>query len=154
MEKGRILQVADPKTLYEAPASRKVAEFIGTMNFFEARVVVVSSTAAAVSSPALGNFQVRLRAGFKPQLGAFVLAAIRPERLSLSREPPTRGLEGRLASIAYLGDRDKLRVTVPGARSPVIVSAQNLGAANGSLQPGDAVYLSWSPEAVVLLAKD
>jgi spermidine/putrescine transport system ATP-binding protein/putrescine transport system ATP-binding protein len=154
MEKGRILQVADPKTLYEAPASRKVAEFIGTMNFFEARVVVLSATFATVSSPALGTFGIPLRPGFRPQLGALVLAAIRPERLSLSLTPQPRAIEGQLAAIAYLGDRDQIRVAVSGSGTSVIVSAQNVGATDGTYRIGDTVYLSWTPDAVVLVARD
>src|SRR5215831_1639877 len=62
MEKGRILQVADPKTLYEAPASRKVAEFIGTMNVFEARVIGIAAGNAKLASPVLGEFAAPLRA--------------------------------------------------------------------------------------------
>ncbi len=60
MEKGKVLQVADPKTLYEAPASRAVASFIGTMNLFEGRVASVSGSSAVVETHALGRIEAQL----------------------------------------------------------------------------------------------
>ena len=50
MEKGRVLQTADPKTLYETPATREIASFIGTMNFFEGRVAAVAAGTATVET--------------------------------------------------------------------------------------------------------
>ncbi len=154
MEKGRILQVADPKTLYEAPNSREVAEFIGTMNFFEARVAAVSEKSARLAAPALGQFDAPLRSGPRPQLGATVLAAIRPEKFSLSRVPQAQAVQAQLVAIAYLGDRDQFRLMVSASKTPVTVSAQNLGGQDGGFRIGDTVYLSWSPDAVVILGAD
>ena len=150
MERGRILQVADPKTLYEAPNSRQVAQFVGTMNFFEAQVTAVASTAATLSCAALGTFEAALRAPFTPKPGASVLAAIRPEKFVLAGAPVANAVRAELVSIAYLGDRDQVRVVVSGSTAPVTVSLQNLG---GRFRIGDMVYLSWPPDAVVLLAK-
>src|SRR5436190_7292895 len=86
MEKGRVLQVADPKTLYDKPVSRAVADFIGTMNFFEARIVGVEAGKAVVDSPALGRVEAALHESQSFGIGARVLIAIRPEKLQLSRE--------------------------------------------------------------------
>ncbi|HYM18048.1 MAG TPA: ABC transporter ATP-binding protein [Micropepsaceae bacterium] len=152
MEKGRILQIADPKTLYEQPNSRKVAEFIGTMNVFEARVTGIKAGNARLASPVLGEFTAPLRAGVNAAAGTTLLAAIRPEKFSLSREMSPRAIKGRIAAIAYLGDRDQFRVMAGG--STLTVSAHNLGGANSALCVGDAVYLSCAPDAVVLLNQD
>ena len=152
MEKGRILQVADPKTLYELPSSRKVAEFIGTMNVFEARVIGIEAGNAKLSSTALGEFKAPVRTELNVTAGTRLLAAIRPERFSLSREKREGAIKGQVAAIAYLGDRDQFRITV--ASTPVTVSESNLGGANSALCVGDAVYLSWPNDAVVLLNND
>ena len=99
MENGRVLQVADPKTLYEQPNSRAVADFIGTANFFPGQVVAVTGDSVTVET-ALGRMDIHRR---NLAVGARVLAAIRPEKFTLSREAAS--LSGRIAAVSYLGDR-------------------------------------------------
>jgi len=83
-----------------------------------------------------------------------VLAAIRPEKFSLSRVPQAQAVQAQLVAIAYLGDRDQFRLMVSASKTPVTVSAQNLGGQDGGFRIGDTVYLSWSPDAVVILGAD
>ena len=150
MEKGRVLQVADPKTLYEKPVSRAVADFIGTMNFFEARVVSLSGNRAIVDSPALGRVEAALQQPHAFSPGARVLIAIRPEKLLLSQEQPASpSVQGQILAAAYLGDRSQIQVRIAGADAPVAVVAQNVTA----FQPGDAVYLTWQRDAPLILAE-
>src|SRR5881398_3154052 len=59
MDAGRLEQVATPRQLYEAPASRWIAEFVGDVNVIEGRVVDVAETGTAIESAAVG----RVRAG-------------------------------------------------------------------------------------------
>ena len=154
MEKGRILQIADPKTLYEAPATRAVADFIGTMNFFEARVISAGST-LRLEARALGSIEVPLRSDARFGVGEKMIAAIRPEKLSLSREEPKPPfVHGRVLTAAYLGDRSQFRVAVEGSAAPIAVAAQNAREEGPLLQSGDAVFLSWTPGSVVLLPQE
>jgi spermidine/putrescine transport system ATP-binding protein/putrescine transport system ATP-binding protein len=158
MEKGRILQIADPKTLYEAPNSRAVAGFIGTMNFFDGRVAAITDGTLRIDTPALGRLEIPLRANavgsYAP--GKPVLVAIRPEKLSLSRDPPKGpSARGRLATAAYLGDRQQFQLVVEGTRAPVAVAAQNATPESGApFAAGENLHVSWSPEALVLLPPD
>jgi spermidine/putrescine transport system ATP-binding protein/putrescine transport system ATP-binding protein len=154
MEKGRVLQVADPKTLYEAPATRAVADFIGTMNFFAGRVATIASGAATVETPALKHLCVALRPEVHFVVGAQVLVAIRPEKLTLSREPPAGlSVPGRLIAGAYLGDRSQFQVKIEGAPDPVIVSMQNTATDAGQrFEPGETIHVSWSADGPILLA--
>jgi spermidine/putrescine ABC transporter ATP-binding subunit len=148
MEKGEILQTADPKTLYEAPASRAVAEFIGAMNFFEGRIVSLGA-GASFETAVLGRIEAPMRPGLTP--GMKVAAAIRPERLTLSKERAAGPcIEGRIASVSYLGERYHFQLRVAGADKPVLAAAQNAAQA-GTYMPGDAVFIGFSPESVVLL---
>jgi spermidine/putrescine transport system ATP-binding protein/putrescine transport system ATP-binding protein len=149
MEKGKLLQVAVPKTLYDRPTSRAVADFIGIMNFFEGRIVSATVSSFEVE---LAGTRVTLapdgQAGHY-QPGDRVTVALRPEKIALVPGAEDRApLHGRLASISYLGDRQQLQVTVPGSSSPVIVVAP-IGAR--SLQPGEDVALHWNAAAPVLL---
>src|SRR5258705_1860084 len=139
MEAGRVLQVADPKTLYEQPNSRGVADFIGTVNFFPGRVVAATRDSVTVET-ALGRMDLPRRAHLA--VGTRVVAAISPENLTLSREgAPT---SGRVVAVSYLGDRSQFQVSVSG--TTIIVAAQN-GAA---FRIGEAAQLAWAADAVML----
>ena len=154
MEKGRVLQVADPKTLYETPATREIAAFIGTMNFFEGRVTGIERGIATVETGTLKRLPVALGPETQFGAGARVLVAIRPEKLTLWREPATEmAVQGRLIAAAYLGDRSQFQVKIEGAGEPVIVSMQNIASSDGRrFEPNEMVYLQWSPEGPILLA--
>jgi len=160
MEKGKVLQVAAPKTLYEAPSSRAVASFIGTMNLFEGRVAAVSGGSVAVETFALGRLEAPRPDGASPGAGSAVLVAIRPESLLLSRAlqgGPSRPC--RLISTAYFGDRSQLQVGIEGVAAPVAVAvavaAPNAGAADGRpFAAGEILNLSWRPDGIVLLPPD
>src|SRR6266446_5529724 len=158
MEKGRILQIADPKTLYEELNSRAVAAFIGTMNFFDGRVAAIAGGVLRIDTAALGWLEVPLRSGARTSCdpGKAVLVAIRPEKLSLSRDPPSGpSARGRLTAAAYLGDRQQFQLAVEGTRVPVAVAAQNATPEGGvPFAPGENLHVSWSPEALVLLPPD
>lgn len=156
MEHGKVLQIADPKTLYEAPSSRAVASFIGTMNLFEGRVAAMAGDAFSVETPALGRLEASRPAGASPGAGSSVLVAIRPESLSLSRTPkagPSRPC--RLISTAYFGDRSQFQVGLEGAATPVAVAAANASAADGGpFTAGETLYLAWRSDGIVLLPPD
>jgi spermidine/putrescine transport system ATP-binding protein/putrescine transport system ATP-binding protein len=153
MEKGKVLQVADPKTLYEAPSSRAVASFIGTMNLFEGRVESMSGSTAVVETRALGRIEARAPNGARLSAGSSVLVAIRPESLFLSRAAePGRSAPCRLVSTAYFGDRSQFQVRLEGSASSVAVAVPH-GPSGGREPPtaGEMVHLTWRPDGVVLL---
>jgi spermidine/putrescine ABC transporter ATP-binding subunit len=155
MEKGKILQVADPKTLYRAPSSRAVAGFIGTMNIFEGRVAAVSGDSITVETRALGRLEApRQDAAF--DVGSPVLVAIRPESLFLSPAAESGpSIPCRLISTAYFGDRSQLSVNIEGDATPVAVVMPSRSApAGGRITESERLYLSWSRDGLVLLPPD
>lgn len=119
MQHGRVLQVADPKTLYEAPNSRAVASLIGTMNFFHGRVIGSDGAAVVVDLPDFGRLPVPKNGGDNFAPGTMVTVAIRPEKLTLSPVPAPGSVEGRIASITYLGDRSQIKLAVGAGKIPV-----------------------------------
>ena len=153
MEKGTILQVADPKTLYEAPSSRAVASFIGTMNLFEGRIASVLGNAIVVETRALGRLETPRRDGALFAAGNPVLVALRPETLSVSRASQgSHSVPCRLISAAYFGDRSQLQVAVEGSPTSVAVAVPTGGSANGEVfRAGETLHLSWRSDGVVLL---
>ena len=157
MSKGRVLQVSSPTGLYERPGSRFVADFIGTMNFFDGRVRKSDNDTAIVDAGSLGVVETATD-GEAPGVGTDVVVAIRPEKLKLHFEAPGEGaniIEGRMGPAAYLGDRSHFHVLLPGHEQPVAVAVQNMKRSAAGLASSDQpVWLSFSNESVVLLGPD
>lgn len=135
MEGGRILQVASPRELYEHPASRAVADFIGEMNFFHATLREISVGSATVNAGLLGLITLP-RANLAPgvRLGDHILLAIRPEHVRFAAE----GVAGEVAASTFLGERSHFHVKIAGRSEPVAVSGQAPAAG--------AVHLVFPPE--------
>lgn len=154
MSKGRVLQVASPTDLYERPNSRFVADFIGTMNFFDGRVKNSKNGNVIVDTGPLGTVEVRALRG-DAEVGTDVVVAIRPEKLSLHFQAPSHGvnvIEGRMGQAAYLGDRSHFHVVLANREKPVAVAVQNMESSAAGLGAADQqVWLSFKGESVVLL---
>jgi spermidine/putrescine transport system ATP-binding protein/putrescine transport system ATP-binding protein len=151
MSAGKVLQIASPRELYETPNCREVADFIGTMNFFEGTVTGFDGEDALIAAGPVGT--LRARGGL--HVGADVIAAVRPEKIAISSEAPAGGnvLKGAIAANAYLGERSHLNVMVSGLPEPVSVAAQNAERTRNAHESGETVYLSWPADAMVVLAK-
>jgi spermidine/putrescine ABC transporter ATP-binding subunit len=151
MAGGRVLQIDTPAALYERPATREVAGFIGTMNFFDARVTGRENGSATLDVEGLGA----LAAPAAEVRGERVCVAVRPEKFALSETEPegaVRRLAGEIDASAYLGERSHFFVRVPGAERPVAVSAQNASRARlGAVERGRKVWLSWADDAPIIL---
>jgi spermidine/putrescine transport system ATP-binding protein/putrescine transport system ATP-binding protein len=142
MSSGRILQVATPRELYEAPNCREVADFIGTINFFQGIVKSRQDGTTLIDAGPLGI----IHAANSPSSDR-ALIAIRPEKIALTE---TGFVKGTVATASYLGERSHYMIHVEGLAEPVAVASQNVGKTQ-VLAPGDPVHLSWSPDAVVVL---
>ena len=110
MDAGRLEQVATPRELYEAPASRWIAEFVGEVNLFEGQVAPHESNRLAVSTRDAGTIFVAEPR--QPVTKTNVCVAIRPEKVKLSRRGPASDainatainrLEGVVSDVSYLG---------------------------------------------------
>ncbi len=155
MSKGNVLQVESPMRLYESPNCRFVADFIGTMNFFEGRLRGVQDGIALVDAGPLGEIKARVEK--EPPAGE-VVVAIRPEKLKIAFEEPGEAanmVAGNLGPSAYLGDRSHFYVNLPGREQPVAVASQNVERlSSGTFEASRPVWLTWAPEAVVLLPNE
>ena len=154
MSKGQVLQVEEPMGLYEQPTTRFVADFIGTMNFFDGTVREAGDGAASIDAGPLGEVRAETKDGAFGA-GSEIVVAIRPEKLRLTFEAPGDSVNlvrGRMGPAAYLGDRSHLYVYLTGRDQPVAVAMQNAGrSAVGIDQTDRSVWLSWAEDAVVLL---
>src|ERR1700731_1001138 len=110
MDAGRLEQVATPRELYEAPASRWIAEFVGDINLFEGQIQQGESGRLAIATRDAGT--VFVAAPRQPIAKTNVCVAIRPEKVKLSRRGPVADalsahainrLEGVVTDVGYLG---------------------------------------------------
>ncbi|MGB5558751.1 MAG: ABC transporter ATP-binding protein, partial [Paracoccaceae bacterium] len=147
MSGGKVLQIDTPDGLYTRPASREVAGFIGTMNFFPGKVAVQSPDGVTVDAGPLGPL---VAIGSGAVVGQPADIAVRPEKIRL--QPAGQGqLRGKVRSIAYLGDRSHLLVDIDGLDAPVTVFSSNAEGERASVSVGDPVGLSWDTAAARLL---
>ena len=117
MDAGRLVQVATPRNLYEAPASRWIAEFVGDINLFNGQVAGRDHGRLTVSTAEAGTLAVSEL--WPPVTKEVVSVAIRPEKVKLSRRAPAlddggshviNRLEGVVADVNYLGGVTSYRV--------------------------------------------
>ncbi|MCE9521717.1 MAG: ABC transporter ATP-binding protein [Alphaproteobacteria bacterium] len=152
MSKGDVLQIAGPKELYEAPNCIEVASFIGNINLINATVKGVNGGEIALEGPGFGSFGAPSIEGVKA--GDKIVAAIRPEKLSLTAQKPTSGafVEGMIKASAYLGDRSHHQVFVKGRDEAVSVAAQNMEREmSADFDASKPVYVTWDPKSLILL---
>jgi len=113
MNAGRLEQVASPRELYEAPATRWVAQFVGDINLFDGQIdradtPVTMARRLAIATRDAGT--VYVAEPRQPIVKDDVCVAIRPEKIKLSRRGPVsentpalNRMEGVVADIGYLG---------------------------------------------------
>lgn len=154
MANGQVIQVDTPAGLYDRPQSRKVAAFVGTMNFFEARISGQGPNRMAEIA-GLGRHPVT-GAALSHSDGDKVLVAIRPEGFSLSLTPPgSAAVAGRLVARQYLGGRQVLQVAIDGRAAPVAVAAlAQRGNDTWEGREDQPVWLGFRPDAMTVLDKD
>jgi spermidine/putrescine ABC transporter ATP-binding subunit len=151
MHHGRILQLAPPRALYEAPSSRFVADFIGGINLVPARVVARGAGSVEVEADGFG----RLRLPFDPPAAAGGLSlAIRPEKLRLLDGEAPGGLvtaTGRVAAVAYFGDYSQIQVQLDGGPK-VSCMRPNTRREGDSQAEGAPCWIAFAAEDALLLA--
>ncbi|MBB3772679.1 spermidine/putrescine transport system ATP-binding protein [Angulomicrobium tetraedrale] len=140
MNRGRIEQVASPATLYDGPATRFVASFIGAMNLLPARIGATGDAGATVAAGGM-TFQVPLagRAGVMPL--SDMLVGIRPEDVVLAPgEGPSGAASGIVEGTSFQGR--SLRVHLRLACGPALMADVARGAFPASVGPGDRLSVS------------
>jgi len=155
MSKGEVLQIDSAASLYEHPNCREVAEFIGTMNVFEGKLLTVSGGVARVDAGPAGHLLAPANGSAELIPGARVSVAVRPEKLELIAARPGDGnaIAGRRQAEAYLGDRSHYYVEAEGLAKPIAAAAQNTRRSGSGAQAGEPVWVHWPVEAGVLLTR-
>lgn len=154
MRAGQILQVGTPTDIYEFPNSRYVADFIGSVNLTDGRLVEDAPDHVRIECPQYGA-TVYVDHGVSAPPDAQVSVAIRPEKLQLSRERPAQAdnvLRGVITGIAYLGDMTRYLVRLP-TGFLLRVTAPNVFRHEERLAHDETVWVHWHPSAAVVVSR-
>ncbi len=149
---GRIAQIAAPKEIYQRPANRQVADFLGGMNFIKAEIVEDAGETIVVETQGFGRVRTS-----KPEAhvktGSAATVGIRPERLRVLWDDATAKHEvaGTVVERHYFGEITHLIVEIPGMESPLSVTETNDFGAD-DLPIGAPIRLGYDPEALVAMA--
>ncbi len=160
MDAGRLEQVATPRDLYEAPASRWIAQFVGDVNLFDGEVTSHEDHRLMIATRDGGGIVV---AEPRDLVGKTVVSvAIRPEKVKLSRRGPASDagisqainrLEGVVTDISYLGGSTVYKIKL-GSGAVVRSSIANTARLNiDTLSAGQGVVAWFTPDDCVVLER-
>ena len=154
MAEGRIAQVGTPGQVYEFPANRYVASFVGNINLFDGRVTAAGNGQLSVKCETLGS-EMAVMSNGEIAPGSAICIAVRPEKITISRQAPEAKdrnvLKGTVWDLAYFGDQSLYRVRLKSG-AELQVSAQNLRRSEKlTVEWDDEVFLSWEVASTVLL---
>ncbi|WP_380873059.1 polyamine-transporting ATPase [Sphingomonas sp. DBB INV C78] len=163
MHRGLMQQVASPTDLYEYPANRFVADFIGSVNMFEGRLTVDEPDRAVVTSPALAS-PIYVDHGVSGAAGSTVWAAIRPEKIEMLHRPEVglppvvsgvpeghNVVAGTICHISYLGSETVYEVQVPSGMRVRVLRSNVARYEERGFDWEQPVWLAWHPRSPAVL---
>lgn len=160
MSEGKILQIGAPNDIYETPNCRFVADFIGTVNLFKGTVTRDEPDHVVIETPECKHY---VSHGITGTEGMGVHVAVRPEKMSISANPPAdteresmaevgfNVAQGVIDDLAYLGSLTTYHVKL---ETGMLVKVTHTNAARHTathLTWGDKVFVWWCGSDVVVL---
>jgi putrescine transport system ATP-binding protein len=154
MDMGKFKQIGTPTEIYEFPESRFVADFIGSANIFEGKVISSKGGKLTVSTDVGEVFASNSRSITE---GEKIWLGLRPEKIYLSKAKPKNigpnQIKGIVEEIGYLGETSIYKIRLKNGQI-IDVSAPNQSRPMSRVREitwEDMVYLNWEPESVMLL---
>src|SRR2546426_1960546 len=160
MDAGRLEQVATPRELYEAPASRWVAEFVGDVNLFEGEVTSHEHHRLTVATRDGGAIVVAEPR--QPVTKTLVSVVIRPEKVKLSRRGPASDavnsqainrLEGVVTDVSYLGGSTVYKLKLDSGAVVRSSMANTVRLDRDTYSAGQRVVAWFTPDDCVVLER-
>lgn len=148
MDGGRVAQAGSPKEIYENPANRFVAEFIGESTLVDGEVVQHEGRKAIVRSP--GGMELPVVFEAPLTRGQKACVALRPEKLRIghwdaAQVPEVNCLDGKVVHVAYSGASVKYIVQINASETVAVDTPTE------DYRVGDRVVVGWRPEDARLL---
>jgi putrescine transport system ATP-binding protein len=159
MNAGEIVQVGEPSEIYEYPSSRFVADFVGSVNMFEGRVVEDEPEHIALAVPDLDRNgeegAIYVGHGVSCTLNQTLWYAVRPEKLRLTRErPPERNaFPVYVDDVAYMGNLSIFRLRLASGRLLHATKANLARFDDDAITWHEDVWVSWHDTAGAVLSR-
>ena len=155
MNHGEIVQAGTPSEIYEFPSSKFVADFVGSVNMFEGKLIEDEPDYVRIGSAELGG-TIYVSHGISAPPEAILWAAVRPEKIFMSTTAPAGGADnvvrGAVQDIAYLGDLSIYLVKLPTGKV-VRVTQPNTSRHAEAISWDQQVYLSWDATSPVVVTR-
>src|ERR1700683_1305545 len=154
MDHGEIVQAGTPSEIYEFPSSKFVADFVGSVNIFEGKLIEDEPEHVRIGSDELGA-TIYVSHGISAAPEAIVWAAVRPEKIFMSTAQPAgtdNVVRGAVQDIAYLGDLSIYLVKLPTGKV-VRVTQPNTSRHAEAIGWDQQVYLSWDASSPVVVTR-
>jgi putrescine transport system ATP-binding protein len=154
MNQGEIVQAGTPSEIYEFPSSKFVADFVGSVNIFEGKLIEDEPEYVRIASEELGA-TIYVSHGISAAPEAVVWAAVRPEKIFMSTAQPggkDNVVRGAVQDIAYLGDLSIYLVKLATGKV-VRVTQPNTSRHAEAITWDQQVYLTWDPSSPVVVTR-
>ena len=153
MSEGRFLQVGAPAEMYETPANRFVADFIGNVNLMDGTLEVDAEAHCEIACADVRHF---LGHGITGTEGMAVTVALRPEKIHLSRHKPAdefNSVVGKIKEMAYFGSFTVFHLQLASGALLKVSLANTQRHRDDQLTWGDEVWAHWSRSSQVVLTQ-
>jgi putrescine transport system ATP-binding protein len=157
MDNAKLIQVDTPRELYEKPANRMIAGFVGQVNIFEGQVSG-SGKNQTIQSKDTGN-ALEVLGEHDLADGQTVWVAVRPERLLIKTRAKGRAAAapnkaaGRVTDIMYLGNITHFEITLKSGKHVRLTISEHWDEEEATVRLGDRVEISFEKRAAVLLTR-
>jgi putrescine transport system ATP-binding protein len=157
MSEGRIMQVGAPSEIYETPATRYVADFIGNVNLMDGSLTADWPDHVVITCADCTHY---VGHGITGVEGMSVSVALRPEKLRLTRERPQESAEwaaghnqvrGTVKDMSYFGSFTVYHLQLPSGQMLRVSESNTERHRDNPLTWNDTAWASWSPSAQVVL---
>ena len=157
MNEGRIMQVGAPSEIYETPATRYVADFIGNVNLMDGSLTADFPDHVVIACADCTHY---VGHGITGVEGMNVSVAMRPEKLRLTRERPQESTEwaaghnqvrGTVKDMSYFGSFTVYHLQLPSGQILRVNQSNTERHREDALTWNDSAWASWSPSAQVVL---
>lgn len=155
MDGGSIMQVGAPAEVYEYPASRFSAGFLGSVNLFDGEVTALGADTIEVISPVLSR-PLRVGTSMRIGVGEQVSVAVRPEKVVVAGERPNVDFnlaEGVIEDLAYLGSHTVYHVRLPTGKKVMALDINTRHIGERRFEWNDQVFVHWQADSAVVLTR-
>ncbi len=152
MNEGRVLQLDGPEEIYEQPANRFVADFIGETNFMMGKITELSEDRAHVLID--DQVPVRVLRTRDVRVGQEVTIAVRPEKFSVTKDKVREiDIPGVVEEVIYIGTDIRYLVRITDQTLLAVREQNSGGMAAERFRVGDDLHIGWYARNTSLLTE-